>query len=99
MYAEILSLIHICTLRLCLAVVFFGIFERYGVGEYRTVLVLLILAAAATDVLDGRIARSFNSISQDVYKRQVCDDPNSGATEPQPGSKRKVKRISAGLQK
>ena len=32
--------------------------------EYRTVLVLLILAAAATDVLDGRIARSFNSISQ-----------------------------------
>ena len=69
--AEVLTRREICTvpnllstLRLCLAVVFFGIFERYGVGEYRTVLVLLILAAAATDVLDGRIARSFNSISQ-----------------------------------
>ena len=69
--AEVLTRREICTvpnllstLRLCLAVVFFGIFERDGVGEYRTVLVLLILAAAATDVLDGRIARSFNSISQ-----------------------------------
>lgn len=53
--AEVLTRREICTvpnllstLRLCLAVVFFGIFERYGVGEYRTVLVLLILAAAAT---------------------------------------------------
>ena len=48
--AEVLTRREICTvpnllstLRLCLAVAFFGIFERYGVGEYRTVLVLLIL--------------------------------------------------------
>ena len=69
--SEVFTRKEICTvpnllsvLRLCLAIVFFGIFERYGVGEYRTVLVMLILAAAATDVLDGRIARSFDSVSR-----------------------------------
>ena len=69
--SEVLTRKEICTvpnllsaLRLCLAIVFLGIFERYGVGEYRTVLVLLIVAAAATDILDGRIARSFDSVSR-----------------------------------
>lgn len=52
------------TLRLCLAFLFLGIFERYGIGEYRRLLVVLILAAAATDFLDGRIARSFHSVSR-----------------------------------
>ena len=68
---EVLTRKEICTvpnllsaLRLCLAIVFFGIFERYGAEEYRTVLVLLIVAAAATDILDGRIARSFDSVSR-----------------------------------
>ena len=69
--SEVLTRKEICTvpnllsvLRLCLAIVFLGIFERYGVREYRSVLVLLMLAAAATDVLDGRIARSFDSVSR-----------------------------------
>ncbi len=69
--SEVLTCKEICTvpnllsaLRLCLAIVFLGIFERYGVGEYRTVLALSIVAAAATDVLDGQIARSFDSVSR-----------------------------------
>lgn len=69
--SEVLTRKEICTvpnllsaLRLCLAIVFLGIFERYGVGEYRTVLALIIVAAAATDVLDGKIARSFDSVSR-----------------------------------
>lgn len=69
--AEVLTRKEICTvpnllsaLRLGIAVVFLGIFERYGVGEYKNVLVLLVLAAAATDILDGRIARSFDRISR-----------------------------------
>ena len=69
--SEVLTRKEICTvpnllstLRLCLAIVFLGIFERYGVREYRGVLVLLMFAAAATDVLDGRIARSFDSVSR-----------------------------------
>ena len=65
--AEVLTRREICTVPNLLSTlstvsgscILLGIFERYGVGEYRTVLVLLILAAAATDVLDGRIARSF----------------------------------------
>ena len=69
--SEVLTRKEICTvpnllstLRLCLAIVFLGIFERYGVREYRGVLVLLMFAAAATDVLDGRIARSFDRVSR-----------------------------------
>lgn len=69
--SEVFTRREICTLpnllsavRLCLAIAFFGIFERYGVGEYRRVLVLLIIAAALTDILDGRIARSFDSVSR-----------------------------------
>ena len=69
--SEVLTRKEICTvpnllstLRLCLAIVFLGIFERYGVREYRSVLVLLMFAAAATDVLDGRIARSFDRVSR-----------------------------------
>ncbi len=69
--SEVFTRKEICTvpnllsaLRLCLAIVFLGIFERYGVGEYRTVLALIIVAAAATDVLDGQIARSFDSVSR-----------------------------------
>lgn len=69
--SEVLTRKEICTvpnllsaLRLCLAIVFLGIFERYGVGEYRTVLALISVAAAATDVLDGQIARSFDSVSR-----------------------------------
>ena len=69
--AKVLTRKEICTvpnllsmLRLCLAIEFIGIFERYGVGEYRKVMVFIVLAAAATDILDGRIARSFNSVSR-----------------------------------
>ena len=69
--SEVLTRKEICTvpnllstLRLCLAIVCLGIFERYGVREYRSVLVLLMFAAAATDVLDGRIARSFDRVSR-----------------------------------
>ena len=77
--SEVLTRKEICTvpnllstLRLCLAIVFLGIFERYGVREYRGVLVLLMFAAAATDVLDGRIARSFDSVSQGYAGCDAC---------------------------
>ena len=69
--AEVLTRKEICTvpnllsaLRLCLAVVFLGLIERYGASGYKTVLVFIILAAAATDLMDGRIARTFNSVSR-----------------------------------
>lgn len=52
------------TVRLCLAILFLGIFERYGVGEYRRLLVGIILVAAFTDFLDGHIARSFHRVSR-----------------------------------
>ena len=51
-------------MRLVLAILFFGTFERYGIVQYRALLVAFVIAAAATDILDGRIARSFNSVSR-----------------------------------
>ena len=62
---EILTLPNLLSsARLILAILFLGTFERYGTVQYRSLLVLLVIAAAATDILDGRIARSFNSVSQ-----------------------------------
>ena len=62
---EILTLPNLLSsVRLILAILFLGIFERYGTVQYRPLLVLLVIAAAATDILDGRIARSFNSVSK-----------------------------------
>ena len=62
---EILTLPNLLSsVRLILAILFLGTFERYGTVQYRSLLVLLVIAAAATDILDGRIARSFNSVSQ-----------------------------------
>ena len=51
-------------MRLVLAILFFGTFERYGIVQYRALLIVFVIAAAATDILDGRIARSFNSVSR-----------------------------------
>ena len=62
---EILTLPNLLSsVRLVLAILFLGTFERYGTVQYRPLLVLLVIAAAATDILDGRIARSFNSVSR-----------------------------------
>ena len=47
-----------------LAILFLGICERHGMRGNRPALTMIILAAAATDFLDGRIARSFNQISR-----------------------------------
>lgn len=62
---EILTVPNLLSaMRLVLAILFFGTFERYGIVQYRELLVVFVIAAAATDILDGRIARSFNSVSR-----------------------------------
>lgn len=62
---EILTVPNLLSaMRLVLAILFFGTFERYGIVQYRALLVVFVIAAAATDILDGRIARSFNSVSR-----------------------------------
>ena len=62
---EILTVPNLLScIRLCLAILFLGICERNGFRENRSLLVMIILLAAATDFLDGRIARSFNQISR-----------------------------------
>ena len=52
------------SLRLCLAIAFLGICQRYGFRENRSLLVMIILVAAATDLADGKIARTFHQISK-----------------------------------
>ena len=52
------------SLRLCLAIAFLGICQRYGFRENRSLLVMIILVAAATDLVDGKIARTFHQISK-----------------------------------
>ena len=52
------------SLRLCLAIAFLGICQRYGFRENRSLLVMIILIAAATDLADGKIARTFHQISK-----------------------------------
>ena len=62
---EILTVPNLLSfIRLGLAILFLGICERHGMRGNRQVLTMIILAAAATDFLDGRIARSFNQISR-----------------------------------
>ena len=62
---EILTVPNLLSaMRLVLAILFFGTFERYGIVQYRALLIVFVIAAAATDILDGRIARSFNSVSR-----------------------------------
>ena len=62
---EILTVPNLLSLiRLGLAILFLGICERHGMRGNRPALTMIILAAAATDFLDGRIARSFNQISR-----------------------------------
>lgn len=51
-------------LRLILAVLFLGIFERQGLESHRIVLAGLLIAAVATDFLDGKIARIFHQVSK-----------------------------------
>lgn len=50
-------------LRLILALLFLGIFERHGLEAQKMLLSMILIAAAATDFLDGRIARMFHQIS------------------------------------
>lgn len=62
---EILTVPNLLSfIRLGLAVLFLGICERHGMRGNRTVLTMIIMAAAATDFLDGRIARSFHQVSK-----------------------------------
>ena len=51
-------------LRLCLAILFLGVCERHGFRTNRSFLVMIIILAAVTDFLDGRIARSFHQVSR-----------------------------------
>ena len=50
--------------RLVLAVLFLGFFERYGLDDQKMMLTVFLIAAAATDFFDGRIARTFHQISR-----------------------------------
>lgn len=50
--------------RIILAIIFLGIMERHGVVAYRYQKAVIIAIAAFTDVLDGRIARSFDQVSR-----------------------------------
>ena len=52
------------SLRLCLAIAFLGICQRYGFRENRSLLVMIILVAAVTDLADGKIARTFHQVSK-----------------------------------
>ncbi len=49
--------------RLAMAILFLGIFQRQGIKDQKTLLSLLLIAAAATDFLDGKIARIFRQES------------------------------------
>ena len=52
------------SLRLCLAIAFLGICQRYGFRENRSLLVMIILVEAVTDLADGKIARTFHQVSK-----------------------------------
>ena len=54
----------ISAVRLVLAVLFLGFFERHGFEEQKMMLTVLLTAAAATDFLDGKIARLFHQVSR-----------------------------------
>lgn len=52
------------SLRLIMAILFLGIFQRQGLATHKTLLGVLLIGAAATDFLDGRIARIFHQVSK-----------------------------------
>lgn len=68
---EILTRKEICTLpnlvsclRVAAAILFLGIFQRQGLEAQKLLLSVLLLGAAATDFLDGKIARIFHQVSK-----------------------------------
>lgn len=50
--------------RLILAVVFLGVFYSPGVENKRGLLALILVISGITDLLDGKIARRFNMVSE-----------------------------------
>ena len=70
---EILTVPNLLSfIRLGLAVLFLGICERHGMRGNRPVLTMIIMAAAATDFLDGRIARAFHQVSKIGRQTRRC---------------------------
>lgn len=51
-------------IRIVLAILFLGIFNRYGMEEMQGVLMGILILSGITDFLDGKIARKFNMISE-----------------------------------
>lgn len=54
----------ISCIRLIMAILFLGIFQRQGLQEQKMVLAVLLIGAAVTDFLDGKIARIFRQVSR-----------------------------------
>lgn len=54
----------VSSLRLAAAILFLGIFQRQGLEDQKLLLSVLLLGAAATDFLDGKIARIFHQVSK-----------------------------------
>ncbi len=50
--------------RIVLAILFLGIFKRYGRNEMQEVLIGILIVSGITDFLDGKIARKYNMISE-----------------------------------
>lgn len=63
---EVLTIPNILSMfRLILAVLFLGIYQRYGgMEENRNVLVSILILSGITDFLDGKIARKFDMVSE-----------------------------------
>lgn len=69
--SRLLTKKEICTIpnllsafRLLLAIVILAVSQRYGVEAKRNVLIGLVIVSAITDVLDGKIARKYNMVSE-----------------------------------
>ena len=70
-WTALLTKKEICTIpnllsmfRLLLAVVIFAVSQRYSIEAKRKTIIVLVILSAITDVLDGKIARKYNQISE-----------------------------------
>ena len=62
---EIISIPNILSgFRIILAILFLGIFNRYGIEQMYGVLIVILILSGITDFLDGRIARKYDMITE-----------------------------------
>ncbi len=62
---QILSIPNLLSMfRIGLAILFLGIFNRYGMKKMRIVLLIILAISGITDFLDGKIARKYNMITE-----------------------------------